>query len=286
MVLISTEVFSETQCDYSLNTWPLTRENIRYAVGHGLIIAEMGTGDLRLIKVDVPPNALLGGGARLQCRFKLGNTPLYSVKWYKEDQEFFRYVPSDHPPKNVFPLKGVTVNVCATARSRIMRYGRHLIKKICWESTGQRVVLFPNSSLPKDGPKIRGIQKYYDVGDAVDINCYSPESQPVVSFRWFLNDSPAEPPIFEISNLATLHENGLESSASRLRFIIREDQFLNGSASIKCVAEVPDVYMKANETIIHRRPDSVDAKTPTESTDDECLLKMISVLRKVWTSYQ
>lgn len=78
----------------------------------------MGTGDLRLIKVDVPPNALLGGSARLRCRFKLGNTALYSVKWYKEDQEFFRYVPGDHPPKNVFPLKDVTVNVgTSTIRS-------------------------------------------------------------------------------------------------------------------------------------------------------------------------
>ncbi|KAG0430193.1 hypothetical protein HPB47_022929 [Ixodes persulcatus] len=244
--------------------------------------AEMGTGDLRLIKVDVPPNALLGGSARLRCRFKLGNTALYSVKWYKEDQEFFRYVPGDHPPKNVFPLKDVTVNVLHCSRVQLQRMHRVMAVYYIWKSTWERT----RRALPKRSPKISGIQKHYEVGDAVDINCYSPESQPVVSFRWFLNEAPAEPPIFEISNLATLHENGLASSASRLRFIISEDQFLNGSASIKCVAEVPDVYMKANETIIRRRPDSVAAKTPTESTDDECLLKMISVLRKVWASYQ
>ncbi|XP_029826944.2 uncharacterized protein LOC115312179 [Ixodes scapularis] len=256
----------------------------------------MGTGDLRLIKVDVPPNALLGGSARLRCRFKLGNTPLYSVKWHKEDQEFFRYVPSDHPPKSVFPLKGVTVNVAESdvyavllEKLTLSSGGRYRCE-VSGDAPSYELVtgegILKVIALPKEGPKIRSIRKYYEVGDAVDINCYSPESQPVVSFRWFLNEAPAEPPIFEISNLATLHENGLESSASRLRFIIREDQFLNGSASIKCVAEVPDVYMKANETIIRRRPESVDARRPTESADDECLLKMISVIRKVWASYQ
>ncbi|CAN8029719.1 unnamed protein product [Ixodes persulcatus] len=261
-----------------------------------LVGAEMGTGDLRLIKVDVPPNALLGGSARLRCRFKLGNTPLYSVRWYKEDQEFFRYVPGDHPPKNAFPLKDVTVNVTESdvyavllEKLTLSSGGRYRCQ-VSGDAPSYKLVAGEGNltviALPKRSPKISGIQKHYEVGDAVDINCYSPESQPVVSFRWFLNEAPAEPPIFEISNLATLHENGLASSASRLRFIISEDQFLNGSASIKCVAEVPDVYMKANETIIRRRPDSVAAKTPTESTDDECLLKMISVLRKVWASYQ
>ncbi|CAN7937717.1 unnamed protein product, partial [Ixodes hexagonus] len=81
----------------------------------------MSTGGLRLISVDVPPNAPLGGSAKLQCRFKLGNDELYSVKWYKGTQEFYRYVPSDFPPKNVFRLRGVTVNVAESdARSVLL----------------------------------------------------------------------------------------------------------------------------------------------------------------------
>lgn len=29
--------------------------------------------------------------------------PLYSVKWYKNDREFFRYTPLDSPPYKQFP---------------------------------------------------------------------------------------------------------------------------------------------------------------------------------------
>lgn len=36
---------------------------------------------------------------------------LYSVKWYKDGYEFYRYVPRDHPPAQVFDQNGVYVNV-------------------------------------------------------------------------------------------------------------------------------------------------------------------------------
>lgn len=38
---------------------------------------------------------------------------LYSVKWYKDGYEFYRYVPRDHPPAQVFDQNGVNVDVSA-----------------------------------------------------------------------------------------------------------------------------------------------------------------------------
>jgi len=49
--------------------------------------------------------------ARLECHFDLEGEALYSVKWYKDGNEFFRYVPRDQPPAQLFPLPGVTVDV-------------------------------------------------------------------------------------------------------------------------------------------------------------------------------
>lgn len=40
---------------------------------------------------------------------------LYSVKWYKDGYEFFRYVPRDHPPAQVFEQNGVNVDVSSTS---------------------------------------------------------------------------------------------------------------------------------------------------------------------------
>ncbi|CAN8026664.1 unnamed protein product, partial [Ixodes persulcatus] len=111
------------------------------------------------------------------------------------------------------------------------------------------------TALPKEGPKIRGAQTHYNIGDTVDIGCVSLGSRPVVNYRWYLNALPAEPTNFEISNLATPTDDGLESSVSRLRFKISEDRFFNGTVSIKCVASIPNVYIGSDEKIVHQRSD-------------------------------
>ncbi|ENN80723.1 hypothetical protein YQE_02859, partial [Dendroctonus ponderosae] len=46
----------------------------------------------------------------MQCHYKLGDETLYSVKWYKDGNEFYRYVPRNSPATQVFPLVGVTVD--------------------------------------------------------------------------------------------------------------------------------------------------------------------------------
>ena len=36
---------------------------------------------------------------------------LYSVKWYRNEQEFYRFVPNDRPKLQIFPQKGIKVEV-------------------------------------------------------------------------------------------------------------------------------------------------------------------------------
>lgn len=47
----------------------------------------------------------------MECHYDLDGEALYSVKWYKDGNEFYRYVPRDMPPAQVFPLQGVLVDV-------------------------------------------------------------------------------------------------------------------------------------------------------------------------------
>ncbi|XP_042142226.1 uncharacterized protein LOC8026876 [Ixodes scapularis] len=275
--------------------------HFRTVMGNGSITAihkapGRNSAELRLVSVDAPPYAFLGGSAKLRCHFELGNAPLYSVKWYKGNHEVFRYVPNEKPPEKVFPLRGVTVNVAESDVSSV------LLEQLALSSGGPYrcevsggAPFFHHVSgerdlnviaLPEEGPKIKGAQTHYDIGDTVGVNCFAPASKPGVNFRWFLNDLPAEPPKFDITNLATLHDDGLESSASRIRFVISEDQFAKGTASIRCVAEIPGMYMRAYQTIIWRRSAGVGTTAPIKATDDDCLKKLISVIRKVWTTYQ
>ena len=66
---------------------------------------------LTLKSIHVPAHVEVGDNARLTCRFDMGSDTLYSVKWYKNDLEFYRYVPNDRPKLQVFAQKGIHVDV-------------------------------------------------------------------------------------------------------------------------------------------------------------------------------
>ena len=67
---------------------------------------------LKLVSLEVPSHKLVGEEASLECRcsvntgyrpqhcdivsrFDMEGDTLYSVKWYRNEQEFYRYVPND-----------------------------------------------------------------------------------------------------------------------------------------------------------------------------------------------
>lgn len=61
--------------------------------------------------MTVPVAVSPGDTVTLHCSYDLEGDPLYTVKWYKGRQEFFRYVPKELPHTRVFPLPGVNVDV-------------------------------------------------------------------------------------------------------------------------------------------------------------------------------
>lgn len=66
---------------------------------------------LRLTEVRIPNHTVRNSTARLECHYNMDGQDLYSVKWYKDGHEFYRYVPGNMPPALVFPLPGVRVDV-------------------------------------------------------------------------------------------------------------------------------------------------------------------------------
>lgn len=36
---------------------------------------------------------------------------IYSVKWYKDNEEFYRYVPRSNPPQQSYRVEGIRVDV-------------------------------------------------------------------------------------------------------------------------------------------------------------------------------
>lgn len=69
------------------------------------------THGLRLLEVRIPNYVIKGATAQLECLYDLDGEALYSVKWYKDGNEFYRYLPRDSPPGQTFRLPGVAVDV-------------------------------------------------------------------------------------------------------------------------------------------------------------------------------
>lgn len=59
----------------------------------------------------IPNYVIKGATAQLECLYDLDGEALYSVKWYKDGNEFYRYLPRDSPPGQTFRLPGVAVDV-------------------------------------------------------------------------------------------------------------------------------------------------------------------------------
>jgi len=70
----------------------------------GLLLCLQGAVALQILMLsaDVPSEVALGSDAVLQCTYDLQGQKLYSLKWYKGQHEFYRYVPKERPPIQIF----------------------------------------------------------------------------------------------------------------------------------------------------------------------------------------
>lgn len=88
---------------------------------------------LRLTRLVIPTYKFRGENAILECDFDLNGKreadkemektnynfddqteeeeSLYSVKWYKDNEEFYRFVPKANPPQNSYKVDGIKVDV-------------------------------------------------------------------------------------------------------------------------------------------------------------------------------
>lgn len=72
-----------------------------------------GDAMLKITGFRVPALVTYGSDVPLDCPFSTlpGRTKLYSVKWYHNSDEFYRFIFADPTPVFTFPLPGVKVDV-------------------------------------------------------------------------------------------------------------------------------------------------------------------------------
>ncbi|XP_055642152.1 uncharacterized protein LOC129778969 [Toxorhynchites rutilus septentrionalis] len=215
---------------------------------------------IKLMEVRVPSHTIKDSPVRLECHYEMEGDALYAVKWYKDGNEFYRYVPRDNPPVQVFPRMGININVQNSTNSQVVLDPVELTssgKYRCEVSAeapsfqtvsdhGQMTVVV----LPDEDPHITGGKPRYRIGDDVRVNCTSGRSKPAVHLTWHINNEPAGPALVRRFEPVVSGPDRLETSILGLAFRVQPNHFKHGDMELRCLATISTVYWKSNEESI------------------------------------
>ncbi|XP_063930026.1 uncharacterized protein LOC135142270 isoform X2 [Zophobas morio] len=197
---------------------------------------------------------------------------LYSVKWYLNTLEFFRYVPRVWPRTYHFSvyngqrLKEVASNSNFTSLV-IINVPRNASGRYSCEVSGD-APSFPTSISqsklqvvvpPERDPYIETDKLTYNSGETVTAKCISEHSYPAVNITWNTELST------EAENVEYNVTNGVDyTTHSHVKIKIPES-FTKHTLKISCLAEIYDLYNKTGEKIVKVQPKASSELKPKES---------------------
>lgn len=220
---------------------------------------------VRLTKYNIPSHAINGEDLVLECDYDLEGDHLYSVKWYRNGQEFYRHIPTDNPQTVVFSQPGLVLNELRSTSTRLVVRNISLVSsgKYRCEVSGE-APLFQTATHsnvltvidpPDMGPVISGTQPLYTIGDTLYANCTSFKSFPTPTIHWYINGQAASHRLLKTFEPFTSKE-GLITSTLGLRYKIDKNlSDRRGNIKIKCTATIDPIYWKSNEESIQLVPE-------------------------------
>lgn len=220
----------------------------------------MGVGGLRNVSVIVPAAVSPGDTVTLQCSYDLEGDELYTVKWYKGRQEFFRYVPKELPHTLVFPLPGVNVDVSESGAYKVVLRDVQLElsgKYRCEVSADapsfhtEVVTTHLHVAYPPEGdPKLQLEKTRYAVGETLRGNCSSPASSPPTNLTWFVNGEMTNASFWKQDPVRRDDPQSRTVTTIGLEMDMESTNFLSGRLRVQCVATLFQLYREETEMIL------------------------------------
>ncbi|KAK8732055.1 hypothetical protein OTU49_007163 [Cherax quadricarinatus] len=173
-----------------------------------LLVSCAAAGDL-LRGVEVPQYAFAGGEAKLGCSYDLRATRLYSLKWYHNGTEFYRYVPTERvTPINIKPSHKFLVTEVSRderrvevslTRLQVSASGQYRCEVIAEHPSFRTEVASANMTVlrePLAPPLLLGAREIYEPSELIKIGCQPRrpllhEHRPTL--QWFLEGTKVGP---------------------------------------------------------------------------------------------
>ncbi|XP_076323751.1 uncharacterized protein LOC143232336 [Tachypleus tridentatus] len=224
---------------------------------------------LKLTALNVPSGVKQGAPVWLYCGYDLEEDDLYSVKWYKNHVEFYRYLPSDEPPGQKYDLLGVHINLNKSNQTHVYLEKTDLNSEgsygceVSTEAPSYRTVKADKDMnvyvLPEGKPTIDGIDRMYEIGDHINLTCISRPSKPAAVLSWTINGRPVDERFLTPMQIER-YLDGLESTILGLQFQANFNSFTHGVMKVRCTATISqDYYSHSEKTVIGER---LKATTP------------------------
>ncbi|KAF8792937.1 Cell adhesion molecule 3 like protein [Argiope bruennichi] len=211
---------------------------------------------------EVLLSVVSGDSAILTCFYDLGKEKLYSVKWYKDHVEFFRFFPSLSPQYMAFPAPGLDIDLSKSSPNTVY------LRNLTLQSEGQYtcqisadepyfgcvqvhrdvVVYIP----PESSPLIYGEVTEY--GDNITVRCSSAKSKPAANLSWYVNDVLMDSASIRDTQEVIRHPDQLESSSSSISIPLTSHHLPPGDLRLTCAASIANVVTSVSEELLINRP--------------------------------
>ncbi|XP_068625005.1 uncharacterized protein [Battus philenor] len=208
---------------------------------------------LRGVKLIVEPGLVIRGRtAALICLRDMQGAPLYSVKWYRGNHEFFRYTPMENPEIRLFGLPGIYVDMSQSNGSQVML--RRLELEVAGNFSCEVTADSPSFAtqiatkfidiiaLPQLDPILQADKDRYLPGDTLTANCSSGPAKPATNLTIFLNDKPLRSSDTRWSNQRM--SDGLFTSLVNVKLKLTSGHFPGGRLRVECQASIYDAYKR------------------------------------------
>ncbi|XP_053643275.1 uncharacterized protein [Cherax quadricarinatus] len=251
-------------------------------------LAARGWG-LRVSGVVVPSAVVSGSSVQLTCNYEHNTDrpdPLYSVKWYRDVNQFYEYIPKRDPPIRIYPLphihvdesgsSGPMVRLTGVTRATSGIFRCEVMSDKPYFETDDHAVNMTVVDIPRWGPEIKGEVKssthaVQDAGvgmgtgtsvgmlegarvrpgDVLEASCQVDHSDPPAEITWTVNS--ATPPLnTHFRRPHKTDRRGRRIQALELEAVVGEAWFMRGALALACHARVSSVFRQsANVTLIH-----------------------------------
>ncbi|XP_018328873.1 uncharacterized protein LOC108739465 isoform X2 [Agrilus planipennis] len=233
---------------------------------------------LKSVNLSVPIAVRAGHSVTLECDYDLEGAPLYSVKWYYGDSEFYRYVPKEEPPTRVFPLRGMHVDVSGSnARNvTLLTVGRQLSGIFKCEVSADAPLFHTEirsakmvvAVVPNGAPVVRVDKSKLEQGGPLIAECTAPPAYPAPNLTWFVNDQKVPG---STSTSIRIDKDLLETATGKLELTGAGGTWV--LVRLKCEASVFRLY-RASSIEVSVKPESPKPQPASillmESTSNGC----------------